>query len=1075
MIDLFPLQLFPTGSLDSSVVTTVLVGVVVVVFFNLRLGWVASGLVVPGYLVPLLISKPWSAVVITFEAIVTYLIVWGLFERFSRTGMWNSVFGRDRFFAIVLVSVVVRLCFDVVLLPGVMESLQRQGLAIIDYRSNLQSFGLVVIALMANQFWKPGLIRGLWPFLVITTISYVIVRFGLMTLTNFNISNLSYMYEDVATSILASPKAYIILLAAAFIASRMNLKYGWDFNGILLPALLALQWFQPVKVLATVFEAFIILFFARMLLASPLFARANIEGSRQLLFFFIIAYIYKFVMGHAMAIWTPELKVSDYYAFGYLLSTLLAVRMYEKEMGLMMARITMQTSLLAVVLASLVGFALYSFIPQPKLVAEDQHTEAAAALESTQDLSVADLLSMSSLDIYSSRERNSVPVPLPMELDAFKQAIRKLWNRSSAEQDYAAAAELLNNARFNLLKTQDGYFVVQERAPSRGWGVYVLAPQASSNLIIECPTAAERASLYLACVSYFLSSGARGLALSGASSGTNDDRSTDLLTAPNSIFHTFHLAVGAEEVLQFHLPGVVSAEGQGRIELGEENSLWVKRRPPEDLDMQSLERALRGLQVQWSAPAFRNIQRNASTRNFAELVLTEKAIRSLLARQILLKGDIKATVQEKRISGYLTEWLFADKKNYAARGSNLYQPPAIEELFLWDEEILTPLIRLIQQAYVDGQWTPDGIESLGNISRTASLIGYELILYRHRRSGEEYVILSEQPEATTRRYWGTYVFRLGSSGPYFLQVPRPKLEFGSFEFGVNLFENLQAFSFAVAGAHPYANQDRSADVIRQDNRQSIFNLTNQVLFRESEGMVRLALQSRTYQFNEATDRPQGDVLADFSGDYGDANSLDGLIDRLLRELSRMGLEVEVNEGQRAMLGYEVGYSAQRRYLDATLEAGLGVLYVSPVARQAYREQAEGRPAEHFSALGWPVRAVDLIAHVAAFESFAPTAGLPAQLRSALQTYQDTLDILAIASLQDRLRGWQLELLVDQDSRQAFVALINPQGALAGLYNPQPLDAEVDMILDIGSREARVASLLRFVQKRAGQLRIGGQQ
>ena len=39
-MDLASLSLFPEGSLSGSVVTTVWVGVLVVAFFNLRLGWV---------------------------------------------------------------------------------------------------------------------------------------------------------------------------------------------------------------------------------------------------------------------------------------------------------------------------------------------------------------------------------------------------------------------------------------------------------------------------------------------------------------------------------------------------------------------------------------------------------------------------------------------------------------------------------------------------------------------------------------------------------------------------------------------------------------------------------------------------------------------------------------------------------------------------------------------------------------------------------------------------------------------------------------------------------------------------
>ena len=237
-MNIFPLQLFPQGSLASSVITTVWVGVAVVAFFNLRFGWVLSGLVVPGYLVPLLIIKPWAAGVVLFEGVITYLLVWWMFEAGPRLGYWNSLFGRDRFFALVLVSVMVRIVFDAWLLPGLGEWVTSEFGLVFDYRSNLHSFGLVIIALIANQFWKTGLMRGLMPMLVTVGVTYLIVRYGLMTVTNYTVSNLGYMYEDIAASILASPKAYLILLTVAFVASRMNLLYGWDFSGILILSLI---------------------------------------------------------------------------------------------------------------------------------------------------------------------------------------------------------------------------------------------------------------------------------------------------------------------------------------------------------------------------------------------------------------------------------------------------------------------------------------------------------------------------------------------------------------------------------------------------------------------------------------------------------------------------------------------------------------------------------------------------------------------------------------------------------------------------------------------------------------------
>ena len=48
----------------------------------------------------------------------------------------------------------------------------------------------IVGALIANQFWKTGVIRGSVPVFTTVALTYLIVRYGLMEFTNFSIGNL---------------------------------------------------------------------------------------------------------------------------------------------------------------------------------------------------------------------------------------------------------------------------------------------------------------------------------------------------------------------------------------------------------------------------------------------------------------------------------------------------------------------------------------------------------------------------------------------------------------------------------------------------------------------------------------------------------------------------------------------------------------------------------------------------------------------------------------------------------------------------------------------------------------------
>lgn len=364
------LPIFPEGGLASSVITTVWVGVFVLCFFNLRFGWVLSGLVVPGYIVPLLVVKPVAALVIVVEAVITYLIIYIFSEKLA-PGRWPALFGRDRFMGLILASIAVRLSMDGFILPQVADWLASNFNQQLDWQSDLQSFGLVIISLMANQFWKPGLLRGFFSMVVVTAITWFIIRYGLMEFTNFRLSGVTYMYEGLASSILASPKAYMILVLTALYASHMNVKYGWDFSGILIPALIALQWYQPTKIVSSFAEAILIYFIARQLIKSRWLANVTIEGGTKILLFFNVSFVLKLLVGHLLVWLAWDVKTTDFYGFGYLLSTLLAIKAYDKDIFPRLMRSTLQVSAIGAVLGNLAGLLLAAILPATAAQASD--------------------------------------------------------------------------------------------------------------------------------------------------------------------------------------------------------------------------------------------------------------------------------------------------------------------------------------------------------------------------------------------------------------------------------------------------------------------------------------------------------------------------------------------------------------------------------------------------------------------------------------------------------------------------------------------------------------------------------
>src|SRR3954465_986681 len=167
------LNIFPRSGFDQSVTTPVLLGVLVSWFFTETYGWIFAGLVVPGYLAAVFLLNPASGVIDVVEAFITFGIARAIGETLPRTGLMSRVFGRERFFLVVLVSVLVRLAVEAWALPTFLPRL-----------TFAFSIGLVVTPLLANACWKTGLVRGIIQNGVPTLIVYLLLRYVLVPHTN---------------------------------------------------------------------------------------------------------------------------------------------------------------------------------------------------------------------------------------------------------------------------------------------------------------------------------------------------------------------------------------------------------------------------------------------------------------------------------------------------------------------------------------------------------------------------------------------------------------------------------------------------------------------------------------------------------------------------------------------------------------------------------------------------------------------------------------------------------------------------------------------------------------------------
>ncbi len=1034
------LEIFPASALNSSVITTVWIGVAVVCLFNLRFGTTMSGLVVPGYLVPLLLTRPVSAVVIVAEGLVSYwltvLLIDKVFQRFGASEM----FGRDRFFALVLVSVVVRITADGWLLPLLGQQLTDLGY-VFDYQANLHSVGLVIVALVANQMWNGGVRFGLPSLLLYTGVTYLIVRYGLMVFTNFSMSNLAFMYEDIASDILASPKAYIILLTTAYVASRLNLRYGWEFAGILIPALLALQWYQPLKLVATFFESFIILFGARMALRIPWLAQMNMEGARLLLLFFNIGFAYKLLAGFALTWLAPELKVSDYYAFGYLLSTLIAMKMHQKGILLKMSRAIVQTSLVGVLLASVAGFALSrSSQLGASIDAFDDETEV-GQLRATDNLPAR--LNQIRAAAYASQPGGGI-APSPQELGRFEGALNALqrYRRRGDPTDLDRATQQLLALGFDVERVDTDYLLIADGEPRRGWGTFVLDLRRADGMLLEVPAPLDERGISEAAVALFLTQGYNGLALAGSRRETQG--SAEPTRNAIAMFQRFHQLLGSDGALQ--LRGT-------RRDLGESvaGELWIKRRAPDDLRLARLEQLVGDLVVNWRERPYLNSQRAVMRDRFAELILSRQATRRLIG----LGGQgaaVEQLAEDLSIDGYLYQWLVQSKQQLAPRDSNLYQSPDLADLLFLEVEVLQPLLELL----AEGSFQP---AALSSIAASARALDLKLTRYRQRSSGKEYLILAEPREPGPRRFWGTYVFRLGAASDFMIQVPRPLAETRSFEYGTRLFERLNASALLIAGAHPDANVDGSADVMDGANKLSLFNLTHQVLLKTARSGHGLVVQVRAFSPTELVAAPEI-ILSMWEG--AASAQAQPLIDQLQQELNLDG-QVVAATGQAETRGYDVRANAQTSFLRFVDEADLAVLWLSSDLRRDYRTASDSVAERNkFAALGIDQRELDLASAIIS-KNFSVLPSNWPQLQDRLRQYLATRDIVHLSQLQQASQSDLIRLL-DLSSGQSH--LIATQGdRINWACNLHPTSDEVLTVSTVIEPE----QLDRFVRRRQGCL------
>ena len=906
----FVLALFPAGSgLGQSVITTVWVGTAVVCLLNLRFGFPLTGLVVPGYIVPLLIISPTSAAVIIIEAIVVFGVMRFsanyLMERFG----YSEMFGRDRFFAIILISILVRVCMDTLFWPIIADQLSQWDITF-DYASQLYSLGLIIIALTANVMWNGGFKYGLKVTFIQLFITYILVRFVLMPFTNFSIANLGIMYEAVAASIIAAPKAYIILVITAFLASRANLKYGWEFNGIMLPALLALQLTQPSKILTSFIETAVILAVGGSLIHFTRLKHAHIEGARLLMLFFTIGFIFKLILNYIVVWFFPTVKVTDTFAFGYMLATLLALKIYQKNALGLVLRATFQTSVVGGSLAIIVGF-LVMLIPS-LLTKQNIDPEA----EQLQVITLNQQVSQYKSYLYTTRS-NKVTVSsykASQAVSDFKYAVYQLNEAIKSKQKIGHLSALFNSIGFKLV-SDENYVYLIDIVENQQRGLFVInkTPQTPLMITVPYPITENLASDSAALIFQHLKSKAL---VFGATKTPQITLAKENQQSP--FYQAFINALEAQELLQVRESNRYTAALLKSTPAEVKSQYWIFNRLPPSISQREMHEFIGSEATYFGKATASSLPSSSFKGSMLEVFLNGDNYTNILAyiyRENYRYSNLKLNIINEEMVKIVEDF----SSYISSKGSLNYQPLTHSQVALWEFEVLTPLYRLIQQIG-NASLNEDILNHLKQINGTAELLNYQLQLVQNN-SGRYLLLSPLQNNEAMDLGQGLYAFTLSKHEAISLSVPRPVFEGNTLSFASQLFTTSNAANLLIAGAHPYAHP--KANVLAADNVDSLFNIVHQSYSRFKAQQPSLNIQIRSHS---APSWIRPNAIAFSNTQVSDVAA--PLIEKLTKDLSILGVNYQVVTGQKATRGLEIGSSPQYGYQQFNANSELATLWIA---------------------------------------------------------------------------------------------------------------------------------------------------
>jgi hypothetical protein len=975
--DLMPLwQLFPSNGLDQSLHAPVLVGLLVLTFFRETFGWGYAGLVVPGYLAAVMLAAPLTGALIIVEAILGYWFAALVGHWLPRTEAWSSLFGRERFLLLIVTALVVRVSMEAYWLDRLLAHYH------LAHSRELYSIGLVLVPLLANSFWNQGLRIALPRVAILTLITYLFVDHVLLRYTNFTLSRFRIANESVSLSFLETPHAHVILLLGAVMAARDNVLYGWDYNGILVPALLAVAWYQPTKLITTVAEAVLVLVLARSVARLWPFSKILMVGSRRMLLTYIVGFVTKWGLGFAAMRFTPGLQLVDYFGFGYLLPSLLAVKMWNTDKIGRVLVPTVQVSLAAFLVGNLASYALRFVEPA----------------RTKKDPVVVELRASPALALMLADTAPS-PRPEPMTL-----------RRSGSYEEAAVLAEEIArvgphshklqarvSSRLRVTRTPDGWWIVGPRAidpnDDRVAPRFAMRPRSSSRpwmVVVQTSRTGAPETVV----------GLRVAELLGARLVLLRSRFADQREYDDPFRVALVRAFGIEQ-------SVVVTERAGPA------ALSVVGRVPGDLSVESLKSALGlSISVAWRAAdpdkgSWRDLPRLGLSRSGMEQAASSVAHPP--APEVWL-GSVARSVRER-------------KRELTHIEAGAYRVPSVEELRLFGETLGASLSSAPFDA--PSPWQRALAATLGyrfaKIAATATGLAAGWALY--------------EPAGPSRRGLPTWVVRRGrpaTRDAILMEVPAPRWEAGGIDAALAMADAFDARGLLVPGALPNVDARGRADPRKVGGRQSFYQRAHEAWLSAGGQVVAIngiapqteGTTGAIVTFQEPTDSPLG----------GPAWTRG-----IVALLARMGLSVDSVDGSVEREPYSGEGDPTMAYARRFAPGRMALLWLAAPIRSWYAsldalDPTPARLERTARSVGVGSVASQALALVGCGHASGrgDCAGLDqrgrcdaAAVDGALERYRDTRNPFELLAALEQAHGCRLDFVTDERTGRLWATLVSP--------------------------------------------------